>query len=44
MLEKTLRIFTGKKAPSNKPSTLLKSTNMDIWGVGTANQIFMRSS
>ena len=31
-----------EQAPSNKTPTLLKSTNMDIWMVGTSNQPFTR--
>ena len=30
-----------KKTPSNKTSTLSKSMNMDIWVVGTSNQLFL---
>ena len=33
-----------EKTPSNKTSTLPKSTNMDIWVVGTSNQLFIRGS
>ena len=33
-----------KKAPSNKTPTLSKSMNMDIWVVGTSNQLFIRGS
>ena len=35
-----LRVFTGK----NKTPALTKSTNMDIWVVGTSNQLFTRDS
>ena len=35
-----LRIFTRK----NKSPALTKSTNMDIWVVGTSNQLFTRDS
>ena len=28
--------------PSNKTQTLTKSTNMDIWLIGTLNQLFIR--
>ena len=31
-----------KESPNKTP--LLKSTNMDIWVVGTSNQLFMRGS
>ena len=31
-------------APSNKTTGLTKSLNMDIWVVGTSNQIFIRGS
>ena len=30
------------KVHSNKTPTLMKSMNMDIWVVGTSNQLFMR--
>ena len=33
-----------EKAPSNKTSTMTKSTNKGIWVVGTTNQLFIRSS
>ena len=33
-----------EKTPSNKTSALTKSTNMDIWVVGTSNQLFVRGS
>ena len=33
-----------EKARSNKTPALTESTNMDIWVVGTSNQIFIRSS
>ena len=33
-----------EKAPSNKTLALTKSTNMDIWVVGTSNQLFIRGS
>ena len=33
-----------KKAPSNKTAPLTESTNMDIWKVGTSNQLFIRGS
>ena len=33
-----------EKAPSNKTPALTKSTNMDIWVVGTSNQLFVRGS
>ena len=33
-----------KKASSNKISALTKSMNMDIWVVGTMNQLFIRGS
>ena len=31
-----------KKAPSNKTLALTKSMNMDIWVVGTSNQLLLR--
>ena len=31
-----------EKAPSNKTPTLSKIKNMDIWVVGTSNQLFIR--
>ena len=33
-----------EKAPSNKTPALTKSMNMDIWVVGTPNQLFRRGS
>ena len=33
-----------EKAPPNKTSALTKSMNMDIWVVGTSNQLFIRRS
>ena len=33
-----------EKAMSNKTPALTKSTNMDIWAVGTSNQLFMKGS
>ena len=33
-----------EKAPSNKTQSLTKNTNMDIWFVGTSNQLFIRCS
>ena len=33
-----------EKAPSNKTPALTKSMNLNIWVVGTSNQLFMRGS
>ena len=33
-----------EKAPSNKTPALTKSTNMNIWLVGTSNQLFKTDS
>ena len=33
-----------KQAPRNKTPTLTKSMNMDIWVVGTSNQLFIQGS
>ena len=33
-----------ENAPSNKIPALTKSMNMDIWVVGTTNQLFIRGS
>ena len=33
-----------EKAPSNKTSALTKMINIDIWVVGTSNQLFIRGS
>ena len=33
-----------ENAPSNKTSALTESMNMDIWVVGTTNQLFKRGS
>ena len=38
-----LRILS-EKAPSNNSAALTKTTNMDIWVVGTTNKIFIRVS
>ena len=37
--ESSLRILTGKKHPQIKP---MKNINMNIWVVGTSNQLFIR--
>ena len=34
----------GKKTPWNKPPSLTKSMNIDIWDVGTSNQHFIWGS
>ena len=39
---KVIKDTHREKEPSNKTPTLTKSTNMDIWIVGTINQLFMR--
>ena len=40
-----LRILTVKIiVPSNNSAALTKTTNMDIWVVGTTNKIFIRVS
>ena len=39
-----LRMLTWKKTPSNKAITLSKSMNMEIWVVGTSNQLFLQGS
>ena len=39
-----LTILKMKKIPSNKALTLSKIMNMDIWVVGTLNQLFIRGS
>ena len=31
-----------EKAPSNKTTVVMKSINMDIWVVGTSNQLFLK--
>ena len=33
-----------KKAPSNKTPMILKGINVNIWVVGTSNQLFIRGS
>ena len=33
-----------ERLPSNKISVLMKSMNMDIWVVGTSNQLLRRNS
>ena len=39
-----LRILTRKKHTQKKSGVLTKSMNMDIWIVGTLNQLFKRGS
>ena len=39
-----LRTLTEKKMASNKTPVLTKSTNMEIWVVGTSNQLFIRGT
>ena len=39
-----LRILTRKKTPSNKTPALTNGRNMDIWVLGTSNQLFIRGS
>ena len=34
----------SKNAPSNKTQVITKSMNMEIWEVGTLNQLFIRGS
>ena len=34
----------SKNAPSNKTQVIIKSMNMEIWEVGTLNQLFIRGS
>ena len=33
-----------KKVPSNETPAIAKSMNMDVWVVGTSNQLFIRGS
>ena len=35
-------MLTRKKTPSNKTQVPTKSTHMDIWAIGTLNQLFIR--
>ena len=35
----TLKDTHREKGPSNKTSTLSKNVNMDVWVVGTSNQL-----
>ena len=39
-----LKDTTREKASSNKTQALTKSKNMDIWVIGTLNQLFIRGS
>ena len=39
-----LKDTNREKAPSNKTPALTKSTNMNIWLVGTSNQLFKTGS
>ena len=39
-----LKTLTGKKPPSYKTSVLTKSMDMDIWVVGTSNELFIKGS
>ena len=33
-----------EKAPSNKTPVLAKSTNLDVWPIGTSSKLFIRGS
>ena len=39
-----IKFTRREKAPSNKTPALTKDITMDIWVVGTSNQIFVRNS
>ena len=41
---KWLKDIHGEKAPSNKTPALINSENMEIWVIGTLNQLFIRGS
>ena len=43
-LIKTLRNTQREKTPSNKAPALTKNVNMDMWLVGSSNQVFVRGS
>ena len=42
--EHTIKDTYREKAPSNKIPALTKSRNMDIWVIGTLNQLFRKGS
>ena len=44
LLNLQLKDTPREKAPSQKTPALIKSMNMDIWVVGTSNQLFIRGS
>ena len=44
MVVKILKDTHRVKAPSNKTPEITKSINMDIWVVGTSNQLIIKGS
>ena len=44
MQECTFKDTHREEAPSNKAPALTRSINMDIWVVGTSNQLVMRGT
>ena len=44
ILDTSIKDTHREKAPSNKTPALRKSTNMEVWAVGTLNQLFIRGS
>ena len=44
ILDTSIKDTHREKTPSNKTPALRKSTNMEVWAVGTLNQLFIRGS
>ena len=44
ILDTSIKDTHREKTPSNKTPPLRKSTNMEVWAVGTLNQLFIRGS
>ena len=44
ILDTSIKDTHREKNPSNKTPALRKSTNMEVWAVGTLNQLFIRGS
>ena len=38
----SIKVTNREKASSNKTQAFTKSMNMDIWVIGTSNQLFIR--
>ena len=44
LFENSVKDNHRENTPSNKTQGLTKSLNMDIWEIGTLNQLFIRGS